>query len=59
MFNYVQTVNKLEVAVLPVNELVELLEYKLHVLKKAREEEPDWNYPIEELETQIAELRKL
>lgn len=43
--------------IIPTNQLIELLEYKVESLKKAKEEDSSWNYGIEDLEEQIKELQ--
>lgn len=43
--------------IIPTDQLIELLKYKLEALKKAKEEDSSWNYGIEELEEQIKELQ--
>ena len=40
-------------------EFIELLQYKLDVLKDSYEKDPSWNYDIEELETLIFDLKSL
>lgn len=43
--------------IIPTEQLIELLEYKLDALKEAQREDSSWNYNIEELEQQIKELK--
>ena len=43
--------------IIPTNQSIELLEYKVESLKKAKEEDSSWNYGIEDLEEQIKELQ--
>lgn len=57
MFDYKSCVTKSNLVILPLNELIELLEFKLISLKKAKEEDSSWNYGIEELEAEINYLK--
>ncbi len=42
---------------IPTSQLIDLLQCKLLVLIHAKHEDSSWNYPIEELEEQINELK--
>lgn len=41
----------------PSKDFIELLEYKLECLKSAQEKDSSWNYNIEELESEINQLK--
>lgn len=41
----------------PLEQYIDLLEYKLECLKKAYEEDSSWNYGIDKLEQIIVELK--
>ena len=43
---------------LDIEDVISLLECKLDKLKQYSEEDSSWSYGIEELETQIKELKK-
>lgn len=43
---------------LDIEDVISLLECKLDKLKQYNEEDSSWSYGIEELETQIEELKK-
>lgn len=42
---------------LPSEELVELLEFKVTALKHAKEEDSSWNYGIDDLEKEINKIK--
>jgi len=44
-------------AVVPYEEFIELLEFKLNSLKEAKERDSSWNYRIEELESEINKIK--
>lgn len=46
-----------QMAFVPTEEFIELLEYKLEALKKAKEQDSSWNYGIEELEQEISSIK--
>ncbi len=43
--------------IIPTSQLIELLEYRLDALIIVKNNDSSWNYPIEEMEEQIAELK--
>ncbi len=43
--------------IIPTSQLIKLLQYKLDALIEARNIDSSWNYPIDEMEEQIAELK--
>ena len=44
---------------LPIQDMIELLQYKLDSLIIAKQLDSSWNYPIEELEEQINTLKAI
>jgi|688.fasta_scaffold2396008_1 hypothetical protein len=42
-----------------ISDFIELLEYKLLYLKQEKEKDSSWNYPIEETEQQLIELKTI
>ena len=43
-------------SIIPTSQLIDLLRYKLIAFQKAHDEDPTWNYPIDQLTNQIEEL---
>ena len=58
MFDYKNSVTESGLVLLPLSELIELLEFKLDSLKQAKQEDSSWNYPIDELTSDIDFLKK-
>lgn len=46
-----------QVALIPYDEFIELLEFKLIALKESQDKDSSWNYGIEELEKQIDKIK--
>jgi hypothetical protein len=44
---------------LSLAQFIDLLDYKLRCLKHEKEKDSSWNYPIEETEKQLIELKNI